>query len=166
MSELARHIDVLTGAYKRFYIEEQLTSAVARSRKRNVHLCVVHIDIDDLEEMNDLHGFESVNPAIGAVAETISNIVDGRGPIGRIGGDEFAIILEDVSLERARRIAHRIRQSVPHRHFFSDLGSFRLTVSIGVASRRTGELSGNVLDAAEEACRRAKLAGRDSVVAR
>jgi PleD family two-component response regulator len=63
-------------------------------------------------------------------------------------------------------MAERLRRSVPTTLHASAFGDFRVTISVGVAVNRRGEPWGNLLDAAEQACVRAKQGGRDAVVSR
>ncbi len=164
--ELAREVDLLTGAWKRERFEVELSKAVAETRKAQRPLALLWIDIDDLQEHNDLHGRASMDAVLGWLAEQLSGIIDGQGPICRVGGDEFGVFVRNCSVERALRLAQRIRRTVPSTAHRSELGEFRLTVSVGVAALRRGEPWGNLVEAAEGACRRAKQGGRDAVVGR
>jgi diguanylate cyclase (GGDEF)-like protein len=166
MTDVAPHVDLLTGAFKRAHLEELLIRAVAESKRAGQPLALIHLDVDELQELNDLHGRDSLDTALGWLASKVSEVCDGAGAIGRVGDDELAVVLKGVTLERALRIAEKIRKAVPLTLHASAFGDYRLTVSVGVAAMRPGEPSGNLLDAAEEACIRAKQGGRDSVVGR
>ena len=166
MSDRAPHVDLLTGAFKKAHLEAQLVQAVGEAKKRRTPLCLIHVDIDELQEHNDLHGRDTLDVAISWLAGKISEVIDGQGPIGRVGGDEFAVVLPGVTLDRAKRLAEKLRRLVPQTLHASTFGDYRLTVCVGVAALRAQEPSGNLLDAAEEACTRAKQAGRDGVVSR
>jgi diguanylate cyclase (GGDEF)-like protein len=166
MTDFAPHIDLLTGAYLRPYLEEELAYAVAEAKRGQGPLSIIHIDVDDLQEHNDLFGRATLDQALSALVSTIASIIDGQGPIGRLGGDEFAVLLLGVARERATRLAERIRLAAAQPGPATPQGLLRLTVSVGVASLRPSEPLGNLLEAAEEACRRAKQSGRNSVVTR
>ncbi len=159
-------IDLLTGAFGRRHFEQLVAEAVARARKAKKPVAVLHLDVDDCQERGELYGRDSVDAALSAIASEMSTVLDGRAVIGRVGADELAALLEGVSREEARRKAERIRRTVSSRTHRSPAGPFRLTVSVGVAVLRPMEASGNLLDAAEDACRNAKRAGRDAVVMR
>jgi diguanylate cyclase (GGDEF)-like protein len=160
-SELARHLDLMTGTYVRPYFEGELARAVARCTRKRHPLSLLYVDLDELQELNDLHGRDAADAAISGLAQTVSDALEGRHPIGRVEGGAYAVLLEGVTLEEARRLAERVRRS-------TRMGrtGFTFTVSVGVASLRTGEPSGNLLEAAEAACVKAKQAGRNGVVAR
>jgi diguanylate cyclase len=164
--ELATQVDLLTGAWKRERFEEQLARAVTDARRSQRVLSMIYIDVDELQEHNDVHGRDSLDGALSWLAAKISQVIDGAGPIGRIGDDEFAVFLPNVSLEHALRLAERLRRTVPMTLHASAFGDYRLTVCVGVASLRRSEPWGNLAEAAEDACRRAKQGGRDGVARR
>ncbi|MHB8875946.1 MAG: GGDEF domain-containing protein [Myxococcaceae bacterium] len=166
MSEVAPQVDLLTGAYKRHRFEDEVARAVARAKKGKRPLCLLHVDIDDLQEHNDVHGRDALDQAVSWLASKISEVMDGRGPIGRLGGDELAVLMPGVAIKEAMEIAEAIRKLVPKTLHASAFGDYRLTVSMGVVAMRPEELSGNLLDAAEDACRKAKQGGRNAVCGR
>ncbi len=165
MTDFAPHVDLLTGAYKREHFERLLTQAVSATRKSGGLLSLIYFDVDECQELNDVHGRARVDAALAWVASMISQTLDGAGPIGRVGGDEFAVALK-VPAEHAMRLAQRLRHAVSRELHASAFGDFRLTVSAGVVSLRPRELPGNLLEAGEEACTRAKQQGRDAVAMR
>lgn len=165
MTDFAPHIDLLTGAFKRAHFERLLSESVKKNRQTGGPMSLIYFDVDDCQELNDSHGNDRVDAALAWVASMISQTLDGLGPIGRVGGDEFAVVL-GVRVEHAMRLAQRLRQAVSREIHASAFGDFRLTVSAGVVSLRPKELPGNLLDAGEETCTRAKQQGRDAVAMR
>jgi len=166
VSDVASHVDLLTGAWDKSRFESEFARAVSGAQKRREPLALIRVDIDEMQELNDLHGRDRMDGCLAWLAERISTLSDGRGPIGRIGGDDFAVFLRDCTLDDALKLAERIRRTVPTTLHASAFGDFRLTVSVGVATHKRGEPWGNLLDAAEQACIRAKQGGRDAVVRR
>lgn len=165
-SEVALNIDLLTGAWNRERFESEFAPLVSEAQRHRKLLALVRIDVDNLQELNDIHGRDRMDGCLAWLAEKISAVCDGRGPIARLGGDDFAVYLKDCTLEEALRLSERIRRAVPMTLHASAFGDFRLTVSVGVAVNKRGEPWGNLLDAAEQACIRAKQGGRDAVVGR
>ena len=108
MSDFAPHIDLLTGAYKREHFERLLTQVVSHARKESGTLSLIYFDVDSCQELNDVHGRDRVDAALAWVASRISQTLDGLGPIGRVGGDEVAVVLK-VPVEHATRLAERVR---------------------------------------------------------
>lgn len=166
MTERSLHIDLLTGAYKRSHFERLLGEAVSAAHRNSTGLSLLYLDVDSLQELNDLHGTPSVDNALAWLAQKMSDVFDGRGPIGRLGGDEFAVVLAGVTVETAVRLGEKLRQAVRQELHASAFGDYRLTVSVGVVARRPRELSGDLLEAGLAACTRAKQSGRDVVVKR
>jgi diguanylate cyclase (GGDEF)-like protein len=166
VSDAAPHIDVHTGAWRKDYFENQLAEALSARRRERRPFALLRLDVDDLQEQNDLHGREALDLALSWLVGLLGELLDGRGPIGRLGGDDFAVYLPDLSREQARALANLLVERVPQTEHTSETGPFRLTVSVGVAFARKGEPSGNLLDAAEAACVRAKQSGRNAAVHR
>jgi diguanylate cyclase (GGDEF)-like protein len=129
-------------------------------------LTVLWVDVDETQEGNDAYGREAMDAALSGVVDELGAELDGRGPIGRMEGDAFAVSLYAVAPYMAERLAERLRRRLAARTFPSPSGDFHLTISVGVTGLRPGEPYGNLLEAAEATCRRAKQAGRDRVVTR
>jgi len=166
MSDAAHHIDLHTGAWRREYFEDQLGQVLSNQRRLKQQIALIRVDVDDLQEHNDTHGRDTLDSALAELVQTIAGCVDGKGPIGRLGGDDFAVLLTDTTQEQAMKIAQAIRQEAGQTEHASTVGRFRLTVSVGVALSRPGEPSGTPLEAAEAACTKAKQGGRNALVKR
>jgi diguanylate cyclase (GGDEF)-like protein len=159
-------IDIETGAYARPAFEFRFAQAVTRAHRARADLSLIHMDVDEVHERNELHGRAAVDIALGRLAQCASMVIDGRGPLGRTSGDEFSVFLCGVTLPVAMTLADQLRAAIAQQEHSSSNGAFRLTVSVGVAALRRGEPWGNLVDAAEEACLRAKQAGRNATVRR
>lgn len=165
-SELAPWLDLMTAALRRDPFEAEVARAARNAREDSSPLALIWIDVDDLTEHNDLHGRDSLDTALSWLASRVSDLFDGRGPIGRVSGGAFAVLLPHTRREEALELSNRLRRVIPKTLHSSAFGDYRLTVSVGVASLRPSELWGNFLDAAESACVRAKQGGRDAVASR
>ncbi len=166
MTEHARQVCPRTGAYLRPYFESLVARAVADANQARMPLTVLWVDVDETQEGNDAHGREAMDAALSGMVDELGAELDGRGPIGRMEGDAFAVSLYAVAPYMAERLAEGLRRRLAARTFPSPSGAFHLTVSVGVAGLRPGEPYGNLLDAAEATCGRAKQAGRNRVVTR
>ena len=82
----------------------------------------------------------------------------------RWGGDEFAVLLEDTGIETARAIAERLCESLAGHDFFPDREGFRLTLSVGLAQVREGDIQEMILIRADKAMYRAKELGGNTIV--
>ena len=153
-------VDAETGAYVRRYFEGLVHQAVVDSRDSTAPLCLLWVDLDELTEANDLHGREAVDAALALFAQTLARVLEGRFPIGRVAGGAFAALMPGVDLAAATAWAEKVRAA-------GQPGTgFTLRVSCGVAAFTGAEPYGNLLDAAEAACTRAKQGGRDQVARR
>jgi diguanylate cyclase (GGDEF)-like protein len=151
-------VDAQTGAYTRAHFERLVEEKARAARKERAPLSLLWVDVDELTEANDAHGREPVDVALAELAQRIARVLDGKGPIGRMQGGAFAALLLHVALPEAMRLAEAVRaeQAKPTR-------GVALKVSCGVAAFVAEEPFGNLLEAAERACTRAKQAGRDAV---
>lgn len=165
-AELAAGMDVATGALGKSAFEAELARAVSEARKHHEPLSLVYLDVDDFQEHFDRHGDESLQPVLGWLAEQVVEAFGGVGPIGRMGPDAFAALLPGVDRARAYRLAEVLRYRVGAAVHEAPSGPFVWTVSLGVAGLKRNEPWGNLLEAAESACQRAKQGGRDRTVHR
>jgi diguanylate cyclase (GGDEF)-like protein/PAS domain S-box-containing protein len=154
-SELAHRAlhDPLTGLANRTMFQERIDQAF-RGNERGVG--VLWIDLDHFKEVNDIFGHEVGDEMLVAVADRLREVVRNTDDIARMGGDEFAVVLPNISEEEAQIVAQRVLASL------IDHDAFRLTVgaSIGVGWQRNAVGDGRVLiRRADQAMYRAKAAG-------
>lgn len=151
-------VDAQTGAYLRAHFERLVEEQARAAKKAGAPLSLVWVDVDELTEANDAHGREAVDAALAAVAQTLSSELDGKGPIGRMKGGAFAVLLPGVGAAEAVALAELVREAQK-----AAAAPVPLRISCGVAVLGANEPFGNLLEAAESACTRAKQAGRDAV---
>jgi diguanylate cyclase (GGDEF)-like protein len=153
--------DELTGALsRRAFIdlgERQFASCLARTRPATFLL----LDLDYFKQINDRYGHAAGDAALGHFAGIVAACLAGRGTFGRIGGEEFGIVLSDHSEGEAFLLAEEIGRTVRD----TPVGRFgqpiRLTVSIGIASASTGDTMTDVMVRADMALYASKADGRD-----
>lgn len=152
--------DDLTGLFSRRYWEQRLLEEFNRCQRANVHACVMMVDIDYFKNINDTYGHlvgDNVLKQFGKVVQQLraSDIV------GRYGGEEFAILLPNSSLEESLPVAERLRKEIENTNF-DNINT--CTVSIGIASL-SSEYSDAYkwLDDADKALYQAKNNGRNQV---
>jgi diguanylate cyclase (GGDEF)-like protein len=166
VSERAPHVDVATGAYVREHFLALLSAAVAQAHREESPLVLLYVDLDETAVLRSERGQEAVEAALGALASAVSEGVDGLGPIGRLEDDAFAVLLVGCPPEHALRVAQAVRRRAASRQVPTESGAFSFTASVGMATLKRAEPWGNLLDAAEAACIRAKQGGRNLVVQR
>ena len=161
-----RGVDLLTGAYGRPTFERELARIVSSSRQDGTPLALLYVDVDDFQEHWDTKGQAAADGLLAELAGLIAQSTGGLGPLGRLDTDAFAALLPEVDLGRACQLAEGVRHRVGMHAFHDDGGFIHVTVSVGVAGLRQNEPWGNLLDAAEAACVRAKQGGRDRIARR
>ncbi|MGY6246067.1 diguanylate cyclase [Bosea thiooxidans] len=163
--ERLTRIDGLTGLGNRRYFDEYLTAEWRRSLRTGTPLSVLMIDVDHFKQYNDAHGHLAGDDVLKQVAGVIQNgAARSTDLAARFGGEEFVVILTDVSQAGAAYVAERLVQSV--RDLNISHGSGRVTVSVGVATAFPQPQSEPdlLLNAADLALFDAKNAGRDRAV--
>lgn len=122
--------DVLTGLYNRRYFYQKLSNTI--SVKMPISLII--IDIDDFKVINDKYGHIAGDIILKQFAEILKENVRLGNTVARWGGEEFAVILPETSLEKAYIIADRIRGVVENYQFCVEDTFCKITISIGIAS--------------------------------
>ena len=176
--------DQLTNSYNRHSILEMVARERSRADRGGEDLCVCLLDIDHFKNMNDQYGHQTGDRILAAFSRRVRGalrtmdtvnaaglpvtlngdhsepVTAGRSAFGRVGGEEFIVLLPETSLRGALRCAERIRQAVVRRPFE---GLHHVTVSIGIAEYRPGETVSSLIGRADEALYAAKHAGRNQV---
>ncbi|MEO1731089.1 MAG: diguanylate cyclase, partial [Pseudomonadota bacterium] len=131
--------DSLSGLAMRDAFVEQAGAMFARADSKNVPVSVIVADIDHFKKVNDLWGHPAGDKAIATFGDVFLRTVRGTDIVGRIGGEEFCVLVWNCPEEPAMRLAERLRvQFACEEH--AGLGSdIRLTASFGVTAWRTGE---------------------------
>lgn len=153
--------DPLTGVANRRHFFERAGEHLATNRRRMAPLSVLAADIDHFKAINDGRGHAGGDAALKRFAETCLAELRPMDLLGRLGGEEFAVLLPDTSVSGAVAVAERLRAAVAT--LAPDDGG-PMTVSIGVAGVATGaETIDPALAAADGALYRAKARGRNRV---
>ncbi len=157
--------DSLTGVHNRRHFFVMAEQELNRARRRLRPTALLMLDLDHFKAVNDRFGHAVGDAALRAVADTCAATLRAGDVVGRLGGEEFAVVLHEVELERARSVAERLRAAVEALRVASESGDVALAVSIGVAAWRGPEESLEaLLRRADAALYRAKAAGRNRVV--
>jgi diguanylate cyclase (GGDEF)-like protein len=157
LGELATH-DSLTGALNRGAFEQRLEAELARTERMAAPCALVVLDIDHFKRINDTLGHAAGDTALRALADAVRAAKRRSDVFGRIGGEEFAVVLPDTGLGGATTFAEKLRRSLG-----ATMGE--ITVSFGVTDAGTaGRTVRGMLHSADVALYDAKRAGRDRVV--
>ena len=153
--------DSLTGLLNRRSFQEHMDAYLATSARDGVHAAVLLLDIDHFKDINDSLGHEAGDEVIVQLAALLTEHLTG-GIIGRFGGDEFAILLSDVTPQMAQDVADRLLATVARRSFRGAGVQLPLTVSIGISCYPSHGLSvRDLISRADLAMYEAKAAGRN-----
>ncbi|NNG99583.1 GGDEF domain-containing protein [Acinetobacter sp. ANC 5414] len=154
-------IDPLTNALNRRSISYCLEKL---ERKPTTSYALVLIDLDHFKRINDQYGHDKGDETLIKVSEVLSQIIRDSDVVGRFGGEEFILILNNSSLEQAQIIAERCRQAIQQLNLISDLGErIQVTASFGIALSNTQLRPQQLLSQADKALYEAKACGRNQV---
>ena len=156
LAELAA-ADPLTGLPNHRTVHEQLARELKRAKGIAAPLSVIALDIDHFKNLNDTYGHTEGDAALQAIAAVLSDQVGGRQMVGRVGGEEFVLVLPEIESGEAFALAERCRSAL------SDLSvhGSGLSCSAGVASFPADDPEGHrLLEYADGALYWAKRSGR------
>jgi diguanylate cyclase (GGDEF)-like protein len=157
--------DELTGLGNRRYFMQRGEEAVRLAARHARPLSLLMIDLDHFKAVNDRYGHAAGDDVLKFLAVTLSLHSRSTDTCGRIGGEEFAIVLPETDLGEALRSAGRIREAIARTPVPTDQSAepIVITVSIGAATLAPGQSLEALLEQADRALYEAKRAGRDRV---
>lgn len=150
--------DHLTGLYNRRRIEELLEAMYRTEQLKHGGLAVLFCDIDHFKRVNTRFGHPAGDEVLTKLADVFRQHFRRGDAVGRWGGEEFMIILANLTQSEAQDIAEALRKRV-EKETFPHVD--KLTISIGVAMLQRGEDVPSLVDRADQALRRAKMEGRN-----
>jgi diguanylate cyclase (GGDEF)-like protein/PAS domain S-box-containing protein len=150
VEKLAR-TDGLTGVMNRYTWRKHLVNELVRAERTGEPLSVLMLDLDNFKTLNDTRGHAAGDRMLKASASGWLEALRAVDELGRIGGDEFAVLLPNCDVDGARLVAERIRETTPS----------ATTCSMGLARWDGEENAEDMLHRADEALYRAKREGRD-----
>jgi len=165
MEEVLRrqaHFDYLTGLPNRFTLQDRLHTGIARARRNGLQLAVLFIDLDGFKAINDTLGHERGDEVLVEMARRLQGAIREEDTAGRVGGDEFVVLLSDQEglagvRAAAQRIIEALRIRVP-----AAGGSLPLSACVGIALYpRDGVSADELIGKADQAMYCAKQGGKD-----
>lgn len=157
--------DPLTGLYNRRYMEETLQQVASRATRRNTSVAIIMLDIDHFKMFNDTYGHEAGDVVLQELGTLLRKMFRGEDIACRYGGEEFLLILPEISLEDTSERAEQLLDQVRNLRITYQNTVFHITISVGVAALPDhGSHIQGVVSAADAALYQAKQQGRDQVV--
>ena len=157
--------DPLTGLANRALFEDRAAQALARARRSWSAVWVAFLDLDDFKTVNDSLGHQAGDDLLLQVGRRVAGEMRASDTVARFGGDEFAILLEDLDADEAQVVAERVRAALA-RPFVVDGRSLTQRASIGIACAQgpaAAIAAADLLRNADIALYAAKAAGKDTV---
>jgi diguanylate cyclase (GGDEF)-like protein/PAS domain S-box-containing protein len=156
--------DPLTGLANRRHFMKQMELELARIHRFSEAAALLMLDLDHFKHINDNHGHAWGDAVLRAFSKSLLQHLRKTDLAGRLGGEEFAILLPGTDLEAARVFAEELRQRISGMSLETGTLALKVTVSIGITRlERDDILSDAALARADAALYRAKQAGRDRV---
>ena len=157
--------DPLTKCYNRRQFEELAKNEIQRSRRYDHPFCLFMIDADHFKNVNDTHGHAVGDLVLQALADCCRRTLRESDIIARFGGEEFVILLPEVTIENAHRVTERLRINISKLVVKNEQNEdVRFTVSIGLVSSTITDDIPEMLKMADESLYVAKENGRNRVV--
>lgn len=165
LADLVR-TDSLTGLYSRSYFMEQSEEIIRLMKRHHRPMSVMIADLDHFKQINDTYGHLGGDRVLVTFAETCRNVIRESDLLGRLGGEEFGLVLPETPLHQARVMAERLREATASAVTMLEGQRISLTVSIGLVEMTLNEYSiSALLRRADHALYKAKDTGRNRVFA-
>jgi diguanylate cyclase (GGDEF)-like protein len=153
--------DVLTRLPNRREFQSAIEGLLRHRREQDRHFALLMLDLDRFKDFNDSHGHVAGDQALRLVGQLLKAALRPGDMAARYGGEEFAVLLPGLDLDRALRVAERIRRDF----HIADWPHAPITVSIGIAQARQDDDEESLVARADRALYAAKATGRDRAVA-
>lgn len=156
--------DALTGVASHGQCLSSLRKAIQLAQRNNTPLCICMADLDHFKKVNDTHGHQVGDDVLCDVAGRMQGAVRNFDTVGRYGGEEFLIIMDNATRATAQEIAERVRFRVGSGPVKTRSVEVRMTVSLGLAQLVPSDDVDSLIKRADEALYKAKNRGRNQVV--
>jgi diguanylate cyclase (GGDEF)-like protein len=157
--------DPLTGLANRTLLSDRITHAVDHTERTGKEIAVLFLDVDDFKRVNDGFGHDAGDVLLRSIGERIQRCVRSVDTAARVGGDEFAILLDDLTEpDQAIHVAERILESMSFPFLLGDGQEVAVHPSIGIAVSDEGVAGIELLRRADVAMYAAKIKGKNNYV--
>ena len=157
---LIANTDSLTQIHNRYSFLNAFNNELEKYKISKIEFSLIMLDIDYFKNINDTFGHDIGDYAIVEMTKIVKECLRSSDIFGRVGGEEFMILLPYTSLESAKDIAQRIRKEIDE-HRFKSINN--MSVSLGVVGYKEGESGNTMLKRVDIALYEAKTQGRNMV---
>ncbi|WP_244511105.1 diguanylate cyclase [Vreelandella arcis] len=163
--------DPLTGVFNRRYLQAQASVEISRASRHQTPISLIAIDIDHFKQINDDYGHDAGDEVLKRFADEIKGLLRQEDLLCRVGGEEFAVLLPNTTLEEAWQVAERIRATVEKAHVSIEHddtpATITITASFGVTHVASNEKTLKAaIKRADNGLYEAKDTGRNRIVIR
>jgi two-component system, cell cycle response regulator len=157
------NIDELTGLVVKRRFDEELNRFAAVAKKQGSCLVMMMMDMDGIKGINDTYGHTFGAYTISETGRIIKQLIGNKGLASRFGGDEFMAFIPNATIETARTIGEKIRQSVENHLYVKENIVLNPTICIGISALKPGDTLETLLKRADDALYQSKRDGRNLV---
>ena len=163
LKELGRH-DVLTSAYNRRTLTEMLDAELQRAQRTGHPFCFAMVDLDFFKKVNDQYGHPAGDAVLKAFSEAATKLLRTVDRFGRMGGEEFGIVLPATWIDQGMIAMQRLHAAVAGVDWSVIAPGLALTFSGGLTTNAFGDTTESIIRRAEDALEQAKQGGRNRTV--
>ena len=157
--------DSLTDLYNRRYFMQAAKAEIERTRRYDISLSFMMIDVDYFKKVNDNYGHAAGDKVLKDLASEIKNTIRESDIAVRLGGEEFGVLLPGTDLNMAEDAAERLRENIEKINFQHEESSISITISIGISTYKNEDSNmDDLLQKADVALYEAKSRGRNCTV--
>lgn len=157
-------IDTLTGLYNRRYTFNELENQLKIAKRNERIFSLIMLDIDDFKKINDTYGHQAGDEYLKKIAFIINHTLREQDIPGRVGGEEFLIILPETNLDGAQQLANRIRERVENTPLIYKGANIKTTISAGISQYEPKISIKYLYQKADVALYKAKQMGKNRVI--
>lgn len=158
-------VDTLTQLYNRAAFDDEIDKVAQLGLLLGSEPCLIMVDVDHFKQINDRYGHPSGDAVLRAVADNlVRHFLRKEDFVTRYGGEEFAIVVRDSTLEKVAGRAERAREVLAQSSITTPAGSVQVKLSAGVAALIPGESAASWIARADKALYAAKNSGRNRIV--
>jgi diguanylate cyclase (GGDEF)-like protein len=153
--------DEKTGLYNNKFFEHILDMEFEKAQRGYQKLSLVIVDIDFFKKINDTYGHMKADELLARLAQVIQNQIRKSDIAARFGGEEFFILLPETNIEKAKKLAARLKKAI---HSDKILNKYKVTISGGIAEFKKRDSKKSLKSRADKALYKAKHSGRDNFI--